>query len=87
MLLLALAAALTGAAADRAGADAVKAKAEQSEEKLVCRSVKVTGTRFGKRYCKPAKAWQTIEDKSVESVREIQNRPAINPTSPSGGAS
>lgn len=77
MLILTIAAAMSAAAADPTAATAMDSKAE-TEERIVCRDVKVTGTRFGKRYCKPVSAWRAIVEKSEQAVREIQDRQAIN---------
>ena len=56
----------------------------EAETKTVCRSVKLTGTRFGKRYCKTVSEWRAIEEKSVGAVRELQSRPMINCNQPNG---
>lgn len=61
-------------------------QASTAEDRTVCRKFRKTGTRFDERICKRASEWQAIEEKSQSALREIQGRPKINCTSPSGGA-
>ena len=51
--------------------------ADRADQKVVCRTVKLTGTRFAKRYCKTSSEWRVIEEKSVGALRELQARPQI----------
>lgn len=61
-------------------------QASEADNRMVCRNIRKTGTRFDTRICKRVSEWRTIEDKSTTAVREIQGRPQINCTTPSGSA-
>ena len=58
-------------------ASAAGTSTAQEADRMVCRSVVATGTRFGKRICKPARAWAAITERSEQTVREIHSRPQI----------
>jgi hypothetical protein len=58
--------------------------AERAKDRMVCKSIRKTGTRFDTRICKLQSTWKAIEEGSTEALREIQSQPKINCTSPSG---
>lgn len=43
-------------------------------EPLVCRSMKVTGTRFAEKQCKTAEAWKQYDDYTNENAKESTDK-------------
>lgn len=85
-LLYSLALVLSAAAAHQLGASSSAPQAGEVEDRMVCRSIRKTGTRFDTRLCKRASEWRAIAEASAAATREIQSRPKINCTQPSGNA-
>ncbi len=81
--------ALSGCASKPAPADASPSAraAQQSgdqeaaqdapENQLVCKNVKVTGSRLGQRQCYSQKTWDTIAEQSRRAAEEAQRKSAI----------
>ena len=43
-------------------------------EPLVCRSMKVTGTRFAEKECKTAEAWKQYDDYTNQNAKESTDK-------------
>ena len=86
MLIYSLAVMLNAAALNPSQSSAQASEAVETEDRMVCRTVRKTGTRFDDRICKRQSEWRAIEEKSTTTVRDIQARPQINCTTPSGSA-
>jgi hypothetical protein len=58
---------------------AANAASEQPADgdKVVCKSVMKTGTRFRTRTCHTRKQWQEIEEQNKRNTREMIDRPVI----------
>ena len=48
------------------------------EDRMVCRTVTTTGTRFEKRVCKADSEWTKAAEAHNDAYREQVNRPVIN---------
>ena len=48
------------------------------KDRVVCRSITMTGTRFEKRVCKSAGEWEKIAQGQNDEWREQLSRPVIN---------
>jgi hypothetical protein len=53
-------------------------EAAQSEDRLICKHRKMTGTRFTTKTCKTAAQWERIAEESRAAANEMINRPIIN---------
>lgn len=85
-LVYSLALVLSAAAGDSPTVASGDPKVSEADDRMVCRKIRNTGTRFDTRICKRASEWRAIEENSTAAVREIQGRPKINCTQPSGAA-
>ena len=56
---------------------AAQGAASPDGDRVVCRSIAATGTRFKKRICRPDKEWRAMSEQSQGAAREIQSRPQI----------
>lgn len=50
----------------------------QSEDKVICKHSRQTGTRFTKKICKTALQWDRIADENRAAASEMVNRPQIS---------
>lgn len=51
-----------------------EAESETDPNRIVCRRVVRTGTRFADRSCRPWSEWQTMEQQSKDAVMQTQRR-------------
>jgi hypothetical protein len=59
-------------AAPPAAADSPAPAKAADRDRMVCRSMAVTGTRIASRVCKPASEWDLLARKSKESLDGLQ---------------
>jgi hypothetical protein len=50
----------------------------QAAEKMVCKRLVQTGTRFKTRICKPKGEWDAEREASARSAKEMIDRPVVN---------
>jgi hypothetical protein len=53
--------------------DAEGVKVASADVEVVCRSLKVTGTRFAQRECKTPDAWEAYDEYTTGNARESTN--------------
>lgn len=77
---------------DREATDATESaedKAKAEEEKLVCKNLPVTGTRFKERFCRTASEWERIRNGMKEVAQEMRRdgarRVEEDPNNPGSG--
>lgn len=58
-------------ASETENADAMQAKPDE-EEKLVCKSLAVTGTRFKRRFCRTEAEWERIRNGMADVADEMR---------------
>jgi hypothetical protein len=63
------------APAQAAAAQKAPAQATGDEDKLICRTQKITGSNFSKRTCATAAQWAAAEEHAQESLKKIQAQP------------
>jgi hypothetical protein len=74
-LFLILATACQSAPATTASAaDAASTQTAAADGEMVCRSMKVTGTRFAKRECKTPEAWVQYDTYTNQNAREATDK-------------
>lgn len=69
----------TAIAVQAPAAEVDKQTKAAKKERVVCRTMMVTGTRFEKRTCKTAAEWEEQAEKAKESWREQLARPHSPP--------
>jgi hypothetical protein len=67
-------AALVSACATPPEGSQVASNVSADGEQLVCRSMKVTGTRFAERECKTAEAWKQYDAYTNENAKEATDK-------------
>jgi hypothetical protein len=71
---------------EAAPASAETAELASAENEIVCRSMKVTGTRFAKRECKTAAAWVEYDTYTNRNAKEATDKiQRLNTGSSTGG--
>jgi hypothetical protein len=60
-------------------AEAVAAKEPQAEDRIVCKSQAITGSRFAKKSCMRESEWAAMTKKAEEDFATIRNRPVSCP--------
>ena len=65
---------VTACAAAPAGTQTTAANVGPDGEPLVCRSIKVTGTRFPQKECKTAAAWEEYDAYTNSNARESTDK-------------
>jgi hypothetical protein len=58
----------------QAAPDAPPANIVYVEPELVCKSVRVTGTRMPKRVCAPAEVWDDVNERGEEGARQFRQQ-------------
>jgi hypothetical protein len=48
-----------------------------SDDRMICKRQKKTGTRFESKICKPASVWEAMAEENRRSAAEMANRPQI----------
>lgn len=71
---LGLAALATACSTPAAGTQTAAANVGPNGEPLVCRSMKVTGTRFPQKECKTAEAWEQYDEYTKGNARESTDK-------------
>jgi hypothetical protein len=62
-----------------------KVAVEEEDDKMVCRSIRVTGSRVREKVCRTKGQWAAIERAARESGQIIQGAGAVNTTPTPGG--
>jgi len=65
---------VSACATPAAGGSAGAANVASNGEKLVCRSIEVTGTRFPQKECKTAEAWAEYDAYTKENAKESTDK-------------
>jgi len=69
-----LAALVSACATPAADGSAGSANVAGNGEKLVCRSIEITGTRFPQKECKTAEAWAQYDAYTKENAKESTDK-------------
>lgn len=64
----------TSPSSDESGAKAKEEKVADGDDKVVCKYVARTGTRFGSKVCATRKQWEQARKDSQESINDAQRR-------------
>ena len=78
MRVLAVSLAVLGLSISPQAAAADKKAGIDKKERMVCRTLTMTGSRFEKRVCKTAGQWEKIAQGHNDEYREQLARPVIN---------
>ena len=73
------------AAGPTASADAASQDEASDGDRVVCKEIRKTGTRFGTRHCLTVAQWEAIARGSQEGVSEIQRRASHQQDMPGQG--
>lgn len=68
---------LAAGAVFAAAVPAVAYGSSSSEDRMVCKRQKKTGTRFETKVCKSASDWEAMAEENRRSAAEMVNRPQI----------
>lgn len=49
-----------------------------SEDRMICKKQKKTGTRFVTKICRPASEWEEMAEQNRRAANEMINRPKID---------
>lgn len=77
MRIMALTAMIVALAASAATPSLAEEKSDKPEEKMVCKRMQQTGTRFASRTCHTAAEWDKIAEEHRRAMAETINRPMI----------
>lgn len=64
---------------------AYEGEAAQSEDRLICKHRKKTGTRFTTKTCKTAAQWERMAEEHRAGLRELVDRPQTKLCGPQAG--